>query len=281
MRAGVTEPITPPPPSDAEVVQARPIAALPYALPPPLPPPTPSPLELADLPRRTAVLDLALVLLVTLIVPFGIQLVALVELGQSDLGAPPVWLLTVQKWFDALLACGLVAYLTLRGRQSPACFGLRIERPDLQALWSLGGLAATYAWMIVTVGLAMFLMTAFPALEEDLEHRKQIIHLMPVHSYGWTCLLLAPVAIHEEVVFRALLLPYLRRVTGSWLVAIPISTFIFAGLHFDQGAIGVLQILGVGSVLAVIFVLSRSVITVVAAHFIFDFLQFQFIRLLY
>ena len=67
---------------------------------------------------------------------------------------------------------------------------------------------------------------------------------------------------------------------GSWSAAIVISSAIFAVLHFDQGWIGVIQIMGVGTVFAVFFVLSRSLSAVVIAHFTFNFLQFQMMRLI-
>jgi hypothetical protein len=40
------------------------------------------------------------------------------------------------------------------------------------------------------------------------------------------------------------------------------------------------QILGVGAIFATAFVLSRSLLAVILAHFAFDFLQLQFAKLL-
>ena len=266
----------PTPPS--EPVQARPIhRARVQAV---IPPPVPSPLELPTVPRRVALLDVGLVMLVGLVVPFGFQLVAVFWMSDASLDAAAIPLLTIQKWFDGLLVAGLLAYLLMRQRLSPACFGLRLDRPLRQFLWMLGNLAATYAWVLATAVALLTLMFMFPEMEEDVMQRTEVVKRMPVNSYGWTILLLIPVAVHEEILFRGLLLPYLRRVTGSWPLAIAISSGMFAVLHVDQGVMGALQILGVGTVLAVFFVLSRSLIAVIVAHFVFNFLQFQFMRLL-
>jgi len=73
-----------------------------------------------------------------------------------------------------------------------------------------------------------------------------------------------------------------RRVLGSWWWAGLVSASLFAGLHvFHQGVLaGMIQIFGVGVVLTVFFIVSRSLLAVTIAHFLFDFVQFQVIRML-
>jgi len=255
-----------------EIVLARPARPTPWR--------PPSSLELASVSTRDAQLDLWLVVLTALLVPLGFQVVATWQFGEPDVGPERTGLLVIQKWFDLLLACGLLAYLSLRHRLGWVCFGIRRDRLGGQLLWSLGSLAATYAWMAATVIFLGTLVVLFPQLEDDMLERTRTFDLMPVHDYLRTVLLLVPVAAHEEIVFRALLLPYLRRLTHAWWPAVLVSSGIFAALHFDQGWLGVLQILGVGTVLSVFFILSRSLLTVTLAHFAFNFLQFQLIRLL-
>ena len=250
------------------VVTARPVIA-------PL-----SPLELTSVPRWQAVRDLLLAMSVGLILPLAMQVVAAIILADDRQDAAFIPVITVQKWFDVLVTGGVLAYLILRNRLSPACFGLRLGRPLKQLLWAAGSLGATYAWVIASTVVITFLLLVRPELQEDIMQRTDMIETMPVESFGWTTLLLIPVAVHEELCFRALLLPYLKRVVGSWPAAIVIASAIFAVLHFDQGWIGVIQILGVGTVLSIFFVRSRSLPAVIIAHFAFDFLQFQMMRFL-
>ena len=68
--------------------------------------------------------------------------------------------------------------------------------------------------------------------------------------------------------------------TGHWWLAVLISSAIFGALHLPQGVLGALQIAGIGATLGLIFVWSRSLLAVTIAHFIFNFVQFQLIRIL-
>jgi len=60
-----------------------------------------------------------------------------------------------------------------------------------------------------------------------------------------------------------------------------ISSLVFAALHIDQGLAGVFQVLGVSVVLALAFILTRSLCVVTIAHFAFNFLQFQLMRVIF
>jgi membrane protease YdiL (CAAX protease family) len=107
-----------------------------------------------------------------------------------------------------------------------------------------------------------------------------MLELLPVHSLGLTIALMVPVAVHEELIFRGLLLPYLRRIGWPWWLAIAASSGTFAVLHVAQGWLAIIQVFGISVVLATFFVLSRSLLSVIAAHFLFDVLQTQLARVL-
>jgi membrane protease YdiL (CAAX protease family) len=262
-----------PPIPDSDIVQARPVAVPPLT---PLEPP--SPLELRSLQRWDAGLDLALVLLVAVFVPFGFEIAILPWLEGPALVAGDLSMLIVRKCFDVLLGVGLLAYLLLRHRLPATSFGVRLSDPLPQVGWTGLGVVMTYGWLLFTVAAVTAWMAMQPQVEEDVQQRLELLEQMPVNSIGLTILLLIPVAIHEEIIFRGLLLPLLRRACGSWAWAVILSSTLFAALHFAQGLVGVLQIGGVGVVLALCFVRSRSLLVVIAAHFLFNFLQFQLIR---
>jgi membrane protease YdiL (CAAX protease family) len=269
-------PETPPLPDQTPIAVARPVTSPTYAA---AATPPPSPLELVDLPRREAGLDLALVLLVAVLVPFAPD--AFARLMVEEIPLPQIGSFVILlKWADALLVCGLAAYLLLRHRRSPAAFGIRGDRFGRQLLWGAGTLVGAYAYMACTAVVVFGFMGFFPEIQEDLKHRAEFADKLPVESVAASILLLIPVAIHEEVLFRGLLLPYLRRLTGCWWLAIAISSIIFGLLHLSQGWLGALQIVGLAAVLSACFLLSRSLVAVTIAHFAFDFLQFQLIRLI-
>lgn len=270
-------PEQPPLPAEPDkIVLARPVQALPYAVVPPKPP---GPNYPSGLRRDHAYLDLVLILTVAVIVPFAPHVVT--SFVFEDAGPPQIGPLTsVFKWIDVLLVGSIAVYLLLRHRLPSASFGLRSNGLGLQVLWSLGALIAAYAYIASSVVVIFTVIVFVPGLQKDLLHRVDFVQQMPVTSLIDSILLLIPVAIHEELLFRGMLLPYLRRVVGRWWLAILISSAIFGGLHFPQGWLGALQITGLGAVLAICFVLSRSLLAVTLAHFVFNLVQFQIVRLL-
>jgi membrane protease YdiL (CAAX protease family) len=266
------------PPSDQTppVVVARAIGAPPLA-------PSPPDLELPYVRRGEAALDLALVLLAAVILPYAPSFLA-PDVDVENVGVPSGIgpMVIFQVWCQAALAVGLLLYFIMRHRMRPASFGVRRERILEQVLWGFGALLGVYLALVATAVIVMLVYVVSPQVEDDLTRRFDFVTQMPVDNLAATLILLVAVAVNEEVVFRGLLLPYLRRVLGSWSWAAVISALIFAGLHVPQQGVlgGGIQIFTIGIVLSVFFLLSRSLLAVTLAHLLFDFLQFQLIRVL-
>lgn len=262
-------------PDPPPIVRARP-AMLPYAVSRSIR--WVSPLTMPDLPRRSALLDFVLVILVLLIGPLAMPMLAEAMLAFPEGAQTPIGFIIVDKWLNVLLAGGVLTYFILRQRIPAQAYGVRRDDLPLQVALGLLGVVAMYGWMLMTVVVIVAGMALMPGLEEDLKQRVEFTKNLPVHNVWQSLALLIPVALHEELLFRSLMLPYLRRLLGSWWLAIFASSAIFGALHITQGAIAVLQILGVGAVLALFFIWSRSLLTVAIAHFLFNFLQFQVIQ---
>lgn len=253
-------------------------------------PPPPSPLELPDLGRARALLHLLFIVLLGVAAPFGLEFtMALLagDLGAAPASAPtsapgveidPALALIVWKALQALFTTIIViALLWIPGIRT-ANFGVRGN--GFFAQIGLGILTATgvYAYLILTT-LIIIWFASMPSVQEDLQSRTHFLEAIPHFSLGQSAALALCVAIHEEMLFRGLLLPYLRRVTRSWIVAVVISCGIFGLLHFSQGVVGVLQVTGIGLILAIVFITTRSLLTVIVAHALFDFAQLQFLDL--
>jgi membrane protease YdiL (CAAX protease family) len=265
-------PETPPP----EFVQARPIRWPPGALPPAV-----SPLALPTLSLRAALMDLSLLLLAIAVALGGPALamgVWMAATGHEELPQPSFAMLMVQESFQVLVAVALLLFLLRRRKLPPTAFGLQPHTPGRQILWGATGLGLTYGWMLVSVVVISAVLLLHPSLQSDLMRREELIELLP-HTLWRIIVLMIPVAISEEIFFRGLLLPYLRRITGYWWVAVLISTIVFAALHFQQGIIGIIQISGVAAIFAVIFIYSRSLLATIVAHFGFNVGQALFMRL--
>ncbi len=238
-------------------------------------------MHLPDLTPRAAGLDLALVVVVGVVGPFLPSLFAafgyLREMGapEGDIGP----FLTVTKWAEAIVAMMLLGYLADRHRQAAEGFGVR---PGHLFGWQILTvpfiIAACYVTMLV-IGLPAMLAAGEETARQELTQRFEFAAPMPTDPVP-AFLLLIPVALHEEILFRALMLPYLRRLTGSWPVAILLAAVLFGSLHYPQGLTATFQIAGVGIVLGTAFVLTRSLLAVVVAHCLFDFMQLRLFRYL-
>jgi membrane protease YdiL (CAAX protease family) len=266
------------PACDASAQHAPPdVIARPVAYPP-APPPT-NPLLLQPVPPRDALLDAGLLVLVGVFAPYLMPLLlhalgAAAELETVDSSV------VLFKWTEALLVIGLAAYLILRQRLSPAAFGLRRDHSLRQVLWSAPTLLGVYGAMLATAPLILLITMSSKAAREDVMQRLEFAERLPTGDPLLAVLLLIPVAIHEELLFRGLLLPCLRRALGSWPRAIIVSAVLFGSLHVPQGLLGALQITTLGIVFGLFFVLTRSVVPLILAHFAFDFLQLQLLRVL-
>ncbi|MBW7906050.1 MAG: CPBP family intramembrane metalloprotease [Phycisphaerae bacterium] len=234
--------------------------------------------EIDALPRRAAALDLLLVLMTAIIFHYLPQ-VLLLEHLEADAGPPPAAVLIVGKWCEALLAAGLVMYLVLRHGLPARVFGLRTDGLGVQSVWSLAGLAGCYAGLLATGVVILLFYLAYPDMKKELAERMEFIKALPRDNTLVMLALLVPVAVHEELVFRGLLMPYLRRLTGKWWSALLVSALIFGALHIPgQGLVGGLQTTVVGCVLGLVFIVSRSLLAVALAHLLFNFAQLQIIR---
>jgi len=272
-------PTSAPPAPPAEAVAPLPQSAVPVdaAAPRPL-----SALEFPGVARRDAALDLALVLLVALVIPFGFDILAVVMVaGPAELGFDPAPILTLRKWFDGLLVLSLAGYLVWRQHIPAAALGLRTDGVARQLLWAPLTLCGVGAIFLITVFGISALIILFPELRRDVMRRTEFIEMLPTGSLPRAVLLLVPVAIHEELLFRGLLIPYLRRLGASWPAAVLMSTAVFAVLHLAQGWLGVVQVFGIGLALGTCFVLSRSLLAVTIAHFLFNLAQFQLAHYVY
>lgn len=257
------------------VPMARPITTLEYA---PRANAAASPLHLTTLPMPTALVHLAAILGLGVIIPFIIAPMIHTAYYHPDiepvikLGLSPI-----TKWLQALLVMALAVFFASRHRLSAATFGLRMDRYGTQAGWGLVAFAVTYVYLL---GSGLVILPFLEHLADDISSRTEMFKHLPHKSVLGTLMLLVPVALNEEILFRGLLLPYLRRVTGAWWAAVLISSSIFGLLHLMQGVVGALQITGVSIIWSIFFIRTRSLTTVVIAHVLFDFAQFQLLNLL-
>lgn len=271
------------------VVPARPVSAPPrpepefHPLPPVIARPI-NPLDLAHLNRLMAAGGVALTLLTIAFTLLGVPALMLSlseHFGWFAADDPAKrMLMLASKGVEAVLAMLVAAICLWRLRLRPAGIGLNGRHLGRQAGWSLAALASVYVAMI---GFAVFvipLINAFPQVQRDLIHRVEFVQMVPSADLGTAALLMAAVAVHEELLFRGLLIPLLGRVLRSKVAAVIASSALFGVLHITQGFMATVQIACVGAALGICFVASRSLLAVIVAHFLFNLLQLQLMKLL-
>ena len=268
--------VQPPPLPESEPVLARPVGVTLARIPPrPL-----REFELPGLTRRAAALDLMIVVLAMVIVPYlPPAFIPADSAGGTALEPSLGAMLVAEKWCQAALACSLLAYFVMRQGIPLAAFGLRLRKLGKQLLWSVLSIGIVYSALLASSILVMIVFFVGGGMDDELQQRADFANALPLDNLLTIVILLVAVAIHEEVVFRALLLPYLRRLMGNWWLAVITAALIFAALHVPtQGLTAGIQVFTIGLALAGCYLASRSLLAVVIAHFVFDFVQFQLIR---
>lgn len=188
----------------------------------------------------------------------------------------PLWAMQLAKGFWLIMVLG-VAYFICRLRGlSLVVFGWPMKRDTLKkhsvaTLIALVAVGVAWAFSaVVAVGLLMLFPHMF---EEVMADKSQALGIIPRGTWYEMAVLMGTVGLQEELLFRGMLLPYLRKLSGSWLIAVMISCAVFAVLHFPQGTLAIIQIEFLALAFAIVYIKTRSMIAVVFAHFLFNFLQ--------
>ncbi len=171
----------------------------------------------------------------------------------------------------------LVVWLMLRHRgQSWRAVGVGAHRLWLSLLCGVGAVVVaallSFAWQLM-------LMAFWPKLLEQMyENAKIIMTMIPKHHPLSLGLLSIAVATYEELLFRGFLLPRMRRVTNSWVLAALLSTVVFTALHaLDQKPAAMVPIAILSLVFCSVTIWRRSIVPAIFGHFLFDFAQFLFL----
>lgn len=218
------------------------------------------------------VLGLALVILT-----IGVLELAVIKFKNPDLSikqletfAPTMDLLLTMKWLS--LAVTVVAFLIFKGAFQIPWAGLGVARPKLGTgmLFLLAAMLLAVAPNML-VAASMSLQGESEFAKEELQQRMEFMEVMHGHSPWQIVLLMIAVAAHEEIIFRGMLIPCLRRIGLPFAVAILVSSAVFGFLHvFGQGWTGAIGTFGVGVAFGIVFVESRNLWLVIAAHFLFN-----------
>lgn len=215
--------------------------------------------------RRSAAVDL-------LIVVGLLQIVYLLVIG-TDVARrleerfPSLGIL----WSNAiigLMSLGIV-YLILAGRgQRWSDIGL--GRTSWKRAVGGAAAAAPACYVFVIASVTLYMALAGVSIEAMVEERAAFFEVVPELSARVVIPFSFFVGLHEEALFRGLVLTRLRAIFGSTAPAVAVSALLFGALHAYQGPIGVVQTTAAALVFATAAAWMRSLWPAVIAHGVFD-----------
>jgi membrane protease YdiL (CAAX protease family) len=186
-----------------------------------------------------------------------------------------MWTEVVPALVAAAAVVGLGALLLRLQRLSGAAIGLRREGVESQVLWGVAAAVATYAVVFAWSWLSFFVRWLL--WKSGHGHAAWLLRpsdpwarLDTNATVGSVLILWLAVAIGEEVLYRGLLLPRLHRVAGRWWVAVLGTSLVFGAGHLGGGLVYALAAFLMSVVWCLVFIRSRSLLAVVAGHFLYN-----------
>ncbi len=170
----------------------------------------------------------------------------------------------------------IIAVILRYRRQSVRSVGFRRGKLALNVLIGIGAVAVAFGLSVVT---NLLLWLAWPELPDQMEENaRRILDMVPkLHPLGFAGVAVM-IGIYEELLFRGFLMTRLRRASGSWIVAVLISTAIFTALHaLDQMPAALVPITILSVVFSVATIWRRSIVPAIIAHTLWNFCQFLYL----
>lgn len=265
---------------------ARPVTWVdPSRLPPPPPDP---PFLLPGLSRREAMLDLLIFICLFAAIALGGEVIlatyfhnqlAPMHSDEEKLSSAvsKAALFPAILWRTAVAVVVILAITRIRRLSMPS-IGLSFRRIWLNIFLGLGLFILIFVAVIV---FALLINIFFPRLNEEFQENAQMImDAVPRVSAAGFVLISLSIGLYEELIFRGFLMPRLRRASGSWILAVLITTAVFAVLHLqDQAPAALLAITALSLAFSTITILRHSIIPAIIAHALFDL--YMFLQLAY
>ena len=177
-----------------------------------------------------------------------------------------VWL-TIDYLGVKLLPLALVLWLVRSGRVSFRDLGLIRQGP----------VAMVAVFLLLTLVGTMIDQNGYRLLE-GVPGYAPLGGMPPITSPAWDwidlTLGLLLVGIVEELVFRGVMLRFLRSYTQSTLVIVVVSAVVFGLIHWSLGLTAVLVTTAIGAVFMMAYIRTGSLLPIMLAHFAVNFIDF-------
>ncbi len=167
----------------------------------------------------------------------------------------------------------IVALILRHRRQSIHSIGLGRRGVGLNCLLGIATVGVAYGLIIVALSS---LAVAWPGLTEQMQRNaERIMGYVPQLNPSGFVLFSFVVGLYEELLFRGFLMTRFRRATGSWTIAVLLSTCVFVALHVPfQEWIAMVPITILSLVFSLATIQRRSILPAIVGHWLFDLSQF-------
>ncbi len=175
----------------------------------------------------------------------------------------------------AIVAVSIVVLILRKRLQGAATIGLSLRRVFVDMAIGVG--ATPLVVGVVFVVMSMLLLIWSQLRGEMQSNAEQILTIIPrLHPLGFVALALL-VGIYEEVVFRGFLMTRLRRATGSWILAVVLSSAIFVALHISQVPAALIAVTILSVSFSVLTIWRRSIVPAIVTHTLWNAGQFLYL----
>ena len=219
--------------------------------------------------RASILFDLVVACVVFFATLIALEFVgAFVFAGGLDDPIPNAWVLVGQRGLLSVVM-GLVLWGLLRkNAQAPASLGVRSDGVIRSIFWGLVAYVSVFGYVM---GLGVLVSVVWPDVVRLMEEaRRGNVARLPAMGLGVALAFSVVVSISEELLFRGLIVTRLRSLTGSWVLAVAVSSIFFAVLHIPQGGMPVAVIFGLSVILGFWMAWQGNLIVPIVAHTLFD-----------
>lgn len=172
--------------------------------------------------------------------------------------AGEIWLV-VRELLILGLTGSLLWIVVKKERQPLSSIGLKFDRLGMSVLVGLG-------YTVLLFALLLGILTIYQQLGISYGEGTSISKSLPVAA-----LIVVRAGISEEVLYRGYALERVALLTGSKWIASIVAVAAFALFHFSQGMPGIFIAGAMGTALTVLYWWKRSLLPLIIAHFMVDF----------
>ena len=170
----------------------------------------------------------------------------------------------------------IIAWVLKRRGQSFRSVGVTARRWLSSIPLGIAASAAAGGLIVLTM-LSLFYL--WPDLAKNMNENKELImSTVPHLTLVQFALLAIVIGVYEEFLFRGFLMTRLRRATGSWTLAVVLSTVVFTALHaFGQTTVALVPVTILSLVFSFLTIWRRSIIPAIVAHAMYDASVFSYL----